>query len=130
MTAEGLLCRQWLGWPSDHAPLTEGVEFLLSTPNETLWEADRRNVYAWYYTAQVLHNLGDERWTDWFSRTSQLIVDHQDSAGSWNPARPKGAFLEWSQGAGRLYFTVMCTLVLETPTRHRPIYANSETSAN
>jgi hypothetical protein len=124
MSAEGLLCRQWLGWPRDYPPLLQGVEYLTAVQNEPLWEADRRNVYAWYYTAQVLHNLGGETWDDWFGKTSDLIIRRQDTAGSWNPERPKGAFLEWSHGGGRLYFTVMCTLILETPTRHRAIYAD------
>jgi hypothetical protein len=126
MTAEGLLCRQWLGWSRDEPALEAGSEFLRSERNSPEWVADRRNVYAWYYTAQVLHNLGGEPWNHWFSGTSQLLMSHQNvggrQAGSWNPQNPKGAFLEWSQGAGRLYFTVMCTLILETPNRHRALY--------
>ena len=128
MTAEGLLCRQWLGWPKEYAPMKKGTEFLLSERNAPLWAEGRRNVYAWYYTSQTLHNLGGDPWKSWFNQVAPLIVKAQNTSGknggSWNPTRPRGAFLEWSHGAGRLYFTVMCTLILETPYRHAPIYGD------
>lgn len=126
MTAEGLLCRQWLGWPRSYPPLLKGTEFLMSERNAPLWAEGRRNVYAWYYTSQTLHNMGGDQWERWFNSVAPLIVRSQISSGknggSWSPNRPRGAFLEWSHGAGRLYFTVMCTLILETPYRHVPIY--------
>lgn len=126
MTAEGLLCRQWLGWPKDHPPLRQGVKFLLSERNQPEWKPRRRNVYAWYYTAQVLHNLGGEDWQNWFGTVLPLIVTAQQRAGrdkgSWHPTRPEGAFQERSHDAGRLYLTVMCVLILETPYRHAPLY--------
>jgi len=128
MTAEGLLCRQWLGWPREYGPMKKGTEYLLSEKNAPLWAEGRRNVYAWYYTSQTLHNLGGDPWKTWFNQVAPLIVKAQNTSGknggSWNPTRPRGAFLEWSHGAGRLYFTVMCTLILETPERHAPIYGD------
>jgi len=127
MSAEGLLCRQWLGWPRQNEAFAKGQIFLTSEVNTPVWEEGRRNVYAWYYTAQTLHNLGGDPWKEWFARTRGLLLKHQASGGgktggSWHPTKPKGAFLEWSAGAGRLYFTVMCVLILETPERHTPIY--------
>ena len=127
MSAEGLLCRQWLGWPRKYAAFAKGQEFLTSEVNTPVWEEGQRNVYAWYYTAQTLHNLGGDPWKTWFAHTQSLLLKHQASGGgktggSWHPTKPKGAFLEWSEGAGRLYFTVMCVLILETPNRHAPVY--------
>ncbi|MEW4488136.1 hypothetical protein AB1L42_08640 [Thalassoglobus sp. JC818] len=130
MTAEGLLCRQWLGWPSDYTPLRVGVRTLTDLKHEPQWASRRRNVYAWYYVAQVLHNLDSKEWDEWFGKTSQLIVENQTSSGSqrgsWHPKRPLGAFQERSQDAGRLYLTAMCTLILETPIRHRPLYSSTD----
>lgn len=131
MTAEGLLCRQWLGWPHTMEEFERGSLFLTSEVNRPVWEEGQRNVYAWYYTAQMLHNLGGERWKKWFDSVQKLIVGRQSigsgqTGGSWNPVKPRGAFLEWSEGAGRLYFTVMCVLILETPYRHAPIYKSDQ----
>jgi hypothetical protein len=54
-------------------------------------------------------------------------VSHQQrtgkEAGSWHPTKPPGSNHEWSGVVGRLYVTVMCVLVLETPFRHAPLYA-------
>ncbi len=48
MTAEGLLCRQYLGWPKDDPRLATGVNLILSRPVN--WED--RDVYYWYYATQ------------------------------------------------------------------------------
>jgi hypothetical protein len=134
MTAEGVLCRQWLGWPKDHPQHVDAIEYLLSEEHRPEWKPGKRNVYAWYYTAQVLHNLGGQRWTEWYDQVSQQILDSQvaggrtpgnDILGSWSPKIGKelfGANEEYAEKAGRLYITAMCLLVLETPFRHAPTY--------
>ncbi|MEX0716882.1 MAG: prenyltransferase/squalene oxidase repeat-containing protein [Planctomycetaceae bacterium] len=129
MTAEGLLCRQYLGWPRDYPPLEDGVRWLLSEENRPRWEAGTRNVYAWYYQAQVLHNMGGDAWRDWYGHTQAIIVERQVRVGntrirgSWNPTTPYGSPHEYASSAGRLYFTAMCALVLQTPYRHASVYA-------
>lgn len=131
MTAEGLLCRQWLGWPKNHLPMRRGVDFLMMEKNLPEWKPYRRNVYAWYYTAQTLHNIGGEKWKQWFEKTLPLLVNGQirsgPDKGSWHPAKPPGDPYERSSEAGRLYLTVMCVLILETPYRHAPLYGEDTT---
>lgn len=127
MTAEGLLCRQWLGWPKDHPSQTDALQYLLADENKPSWASGRRNVYAWYYTAQVLHNVGGPAWKAWYQHTSDLILKNQTTGGgevggSWHPTRPPGANEEYAAKAGRLYLTAMCLLVLETPIRHAAVY--------
>ena len=132
MTAEGLLCRQWLGWPKNWPAMNDGVKFLLAPEQAPQWAAGRRNVYEWYYVAQTLHNIGGDDWKNWYGPVARLIIDHQKKAGSnkaptdimgsWGPKDPRGANEEYSEKAGRLYLTALCLLVLETPYRHTPVY--------
>ncbi|MFM9961414.1 MAG: prenyltransferase/squalene oxidase repeat-containing protein [Planctomycetaceae bacterium] len=127
MTAEGLLCRQWLGWPKNHPSQRDALAYLLSEANRPTWAPGRRNVYAWYYTAQVLHNVGGPEWQAWYQHTSQLILQNQNPGGgevggSWNPNKPPGSNEEYAAKAGRLYLTALSLLVLETPIRHAAIY--------
>ncbi len=127
MTAEGLLCRQWLGWQKDHPSQTDALKYLLSEENKPSWAPGRRNVYAWYYTAQVLHNVGGPEWQKWYQNTSELILKGQISGGgevggSLHPTKPPGSNEEYAAKAGRLYLTALCLLVLETPIRHAAIY--------
>ena len=131
MTAEGLLCRQWLGWPKDHPSQQDALKYLLSEENKPSWAPGRRNVYGWYYTAQVLHNIGGPEWQAWYQHTSELILKGQISGGgeiggSWHPTKPPGSNEEYAAKAGRLYLTALCLLVLETPIRHAAIYPENE----
>src|SRR5690606_26118337 len=61
MTAEGLLCRQYLGWKQDDPRLHAGMEYLLANPIE--W--NKPDVYYWYYATQVAHHLEGTAWRDW-----------------------------------------------------------------
>ncbi|MCA9117488.1 MAG: terpene cyclase/mutase family protein, partial [Planctomycetaceae bacterium] len=133
MTAEGLLCRQYLGWSRENPQLLDGVEWLLSSELQPQWVAGRRHVYEWYYTGNVLHNQGGDTFKTWYSTVAGEILGHQvkrgssrpgqDVRGSWHPSDPPGNPFEYADKAGRLYLTSMCLLVLETPWRHSPIYS-------
>jgi hypothetical protein len=134
MTAEGLLCRQYLGWPKDYPSLQSGTRRLLQDEHRPEWAARKRNIYEWYYVAQTLHNTGGKDWKTWYRDVNQMILAHQkkggrkpgmDVDGSWSPVEPIGSPHEYAETAGRLYFTAMCLLVLETPFRHAPIYRES-----
>lgn len=133
MTAEGLLCRQFLGWPRDHDAMRDGVAYLLREKHRPQWIAGGRShphAYYWYYAGHVLHNIGGEDWKTWYGHTSALIVAHQsrrggrkrDVQGSWDPKSPTGRYYGYGEFAGRLYTTALCLLVLETPYRHRRVY--------
>jgi hypothetical protein len=138
-TAVGLLCRQWLGWPKDFPMMKEGVQYLVNEKNLPEWSGGRRNVYAWYYMAEVLHNIGGEDWVKWYGVVQAAILDNQnrrgskdpgkDVRGSWDPNSPAGSPHEYADQAGRLYLTAMCVLILETPVRHLPIYAVESSTA-
>lgn len=132
LTAVGLLGRQWLGWEKNDIAMQQGVNYLLDEKFKPEWAPGKRNVYEWYYSAQVLHNVGGEKWKTWYSGLQMQIVEAQkrrgsrkppdDIQGSWDPASPYGANSEYSREAGRLYLTTLCLLILETPYRHYPIY--------
>ncbi|MDA1013253.1 MAG: terpene cyclase/mutase family protein [Planctomycetota bacterium] len=125
MTAAGLLCRQYLGWQRATPQLQDGIDYLLADENKPEWSPNRRNVYEWYYVAQALHNMeghDGERFKAWFDPVKDAIISHQ-SRGSWDPAAIRGDSMERAEDGGRLYMTVMCVLILETPYRHKPILA-------
>ena len=58
MTAEGLLCRQYLGWPQSDQRLRRGIRYLNATP----LDANNEDVYYWYYATQVYHHMGGPDW--------------------------------------------------------------------
>jgi hypothetical protein len=136
LTAEALLCRQWLGWPKNTPQMSQGVKYVTDAEQSPSWSGGRRNVYAWYYTSQMLHNIGGDDWKRWNSAVRDAVIKNQvtggtakqgqDVRGSWNPTSPPGDPFEHSERGGRLYMTTLCILILETPYRHQSIYAADE----
>ncbi len=121
MTAEGLLCGQYLGWKRDDEAMSQGVAHLRSN----LMDWDDKNFYYWYYAAQVLHNVEGEAWDEWNEIMREAIPTHQVQSGrekgSWDPEGDRYAM----SGGGRLYATCLCLLTLEVYYRHLPIYRYS-----
>lgn len=119
MTAEGLLCRQYLSWKHDDPRLAKGVQFLLDNPIR--WDFDNQNVYYWYYATQVTHHMEGEAWKEWNNVMRQVIPKNQTKtgkeAGSWAPENDR-----WGAHGGRLYETCLCIYMLEVYYRHLPIY--------
>jgi hypothetical protein len=117
MTAEALLCRQYLGWPKDHPGLVSGVKWLL---DEHMPSRDEPFVYYWYYGTQVMHHYGGPEWNKWNARMKSVLVDTQErhghSAGSWEP---RGGF---ANRGGRIYMTALAACILEVYYRHMPLY--------
>jgi Prenyltransferase and squalene oxidase repeat len=117
LTAEGLLCRQYLGWGHEDQRLRNGVEYILA--NLPAW--DKRNVYYWYYATQVCHHMEGEEWQKWNSVMRQLLPEHQErrgsEKGSWDPMNDR-----WGDAGGRLYVTCLSLYTLEVYYRHLPIY--------
>jgi len=118
MTAEGLLCRQYLGWNQDDPRLVSGMDYLLDNPIQ--W--NEPNVYYWYYATQVAHHMEGDAWRNWNREMRQIIPENQvqrgREKGSWDPA-----YDEYGVKAGRLFMTCLCTYMLEVYYRHLPIYS-------
>jgi hypothetical protein len=117
MTAEGLLCRQYLGWERNDQRLLDGTGLLIQ--NLPTW--DDQNVYYWYYATQVCHHMGGKEWETWNNEMRVLLPKHQHKSGrergSWDPSGDR-----WGQMAGRLYTTCLSIYILEVYYRHLPIY--------
>ncbi len=116
MSSEALLCRQYLGWPSDHPGLQEGIKYLL----KHLPHRKNPNIYYWYYGTQVMHHVGGKPWDRWNDKIRVALTGMQakrgHEAGSWDP---RGNFA--NQG-GRLYMTSLAVCTLEVYYRHLPLY--------
>lgn len=117
LSAEGLLCRQYLGWHREDPRLNAGVDYLLA--NLPSW--NNRNVYYWYYATQVLHHMEGQPWRKWNNVMRKLLPEQQVTGGrergSWDPQGDR-----WGQHGGRLYVTCLSIYILEVYYRHLPIY--------
>ena len=109
MTAEGLLCRMYLGWNHDNPGLTRGVDFLAKSH---LPSVNNRNIYYWYYGTQVFHHVGGDPWERWNLHMRKILVESQlaegPNAGSWNPDGD-----HYGRAGGRIYQTSLSACTLE-----------------
>jgi hypothetical protein len=117
MTAEGLLCRLYLGWTKEKPGLGEGVTYLLKNHPP---RASELGIYYWYYASQTMHHYGGEEWEQWNQPMRTVLVEFQQkeghAAGSWVP------FGQHSDAGGRLYQTSLSACTLEVYYRHLPIF--------
>jgi hypothetical protein len=120
ISAEGLLCRQYLGWTRNDPRLVDGVENLLAAG----MDERQPNVYYWYYATQVCHHMEGEPWRRWNAVMRELVPSQQvkdgPERGSWNPHDDP-----WGSSGGRLYVTCLSIYMLEVYYRHLPIYRDS-----
>ncbi|MBN1910785.1 MAG: hypothetical protein JW818_13655 [Pirellulales bacterium] len=119
MTAEALVCRQFLGLaPYDPAATTAGDLLLAEPPG-----VGADNLYYWYYGTLGLHQLGGAHWDRWNRALQQTLLARQHStgpeAGSWPPTTT------WGSYGGRVYTTALSTLCLEVYYRYLPLYTET-----
>ncbi len=124
MTAEGLLCRQYGGWPANHPALLKGSSKLLK---ENLPSQSDSNIYYWYYATQVMHHIGGDYWETWNNRLRDLLIETQvkqgPEAGSWDPVAGRDSHARHSASSGgRLFQTALSICTLEVYYRHMPLY--------
>jgi len=117
MTAEALLCLQYLGTDRNDPRLRDGAEYLL----QRLPRKGSDNSYYWYYGTQVMYHMQGEYWRRWNSAYRDMLVDTQkkdgSAAGSWDPRD------SYEKRAGRIYSTSLRILMLEVFYRHLPLYS-------
>ena len=118
MTAEGMLCRLYLGWSTKDPRIESGSEFLCSQPISA--DKGRISYYYWYYATTSLHHIGGRFWKEWNETMKEVLPALQVSSG-----REKGS---WSAngdphegGGGRLYSTCLAIYCLESYYRHLPL---------
>ncbi|MCA9134278.1 MAG: terpene cyclase/mutase family protein [Planctomycetales bacterium] len=120
MTAEGILCRQYLGWHRNMPGMAQGLGALVA--NHAL-DRNQQDVYYWYYATQALHHYGGPLWEEWNDILRVTLPETQDKqgreSGSWSPQRDA-----WGRHAGRLYTTCLSLYCLEVYYRHLPLYSS------
>ena len=136
MTAEGLLCRQYLGWHRDDPAMLQGAGLVAENLNRVgkmgvveMARNNGRNIYYWYYATQLLHNLQGPAWQQWNVLVRDNLVALQQHGkgcedGSWDPIKPLSD--AWGSQAGRHFLTCLSLLTLEVYYRYLPLYSEGD----
>jgi hypothetical protein len=127
LAAVGMVCRQFMGMPSDDPLLKAGAE-LLAKELPTWPAGSRRSYYYWYYGTLGMFQMGGEPWKKWNEALKPTLVNNQckggpldgtaaDKDGSWDPI-----FDQDDTRSGRAYSTAVGALCLEVYYRYLPMY--------
>ncbi len=117
MTAEAMVCWQFLGLAREHPACNEAGDYLLGElPGEGTY-----NLYYWYYATFSMYQLQDVYWQRWNEalRSTLLSLQVKDGplAGSWKTNDL------WGGHGGRVYTTALAALTLEVYYRFLPLYS-------
>ncbi len=112
MTAEALVCRQFLG-VTRRSATNEATALLL----QHLPGTEEFNIYYWYYATIAMYREGGPAWEQWNAalRKELLKLQRRDghARGSWGPDRTR-----YGRLGGRIYTTALATLSLEVYYRY------------
>jgi hypothetical protein len=116
MSAEALVCWQFLGIPRDHPACNEAGDYLLGElPGDGVY-----NLYYWYYATLGMYQLQGIHWQRWNDALRKALVSRQVKdgplAGSWDTNDL------WGGHGGRVYTTALAALALEVYYRFLPLY--------
>ena len=118
MTAEGMLCRLYLGWDTKDPRIESGAEFLCSQPIST--DRGRISYYYWYYATTTLHHIGGSQWKEWNDTMKQVLPELQIATGKEKGSWPSNGDPN-EGGGGKLYATCFAIYCLESYYRHLPL---------
>ncbi len=123
MTAEALVCWQFLGMPREHPANEEAAEYIMAE----LPGSGQANLYYWYYATLGMYQLGGEHWERWNEAVQRRLVETQIKdgplAGSWDTDTVWGGY------GGRIYTTALAALTLEVYYRFLPLYIEAAPAA-
>jgi hypothetical protein len=118
MTAEGLVCRVFLGESIESPTLVEAADYLMQYKPQ--WT--RLNMYYWYYGTLACFQMGGEYWPKWNTSVRDVLISHQiregHATGSWDP---NASLDPWGKEGGRVYSTALAALCLEVYYRFLPV---------
>lgn len=124
MTAEALVCRQFLGMQRSNPASDEAGNFILSdVPGRGV-----NNFYYWYYATLGMFQLQGQHWERWKNALEPTLIASQrtdgDLSGSWDPDPV------WGAHGGRVYSTAFGALCLEVYYRFLPLYVQASEAAD
>lgn len=112
MTAESLVCRQFLNIDVPTSAEREGFDFIgQERPGQ-----GKANLYYWYYGSLAQMQYRSPGWQAWVKEMERTLVGSQQKtgpqAGSWSPDT------KWGGYGGRVYSTALGALCLEVFYRY------------
>lgn len=119
-TAAGILSLQLLG-KFDDPGVVKALAALRKAPVK--WDQSIQYFfYFHYYAIQASYQAGGASWNEWHPRIRELLLDRQNSDGSWDVPRDTAESNQGVVGPNKVYWTAMASLILEIYMHFLPAY--------
>lgn len=107
-TAAGVCVLQLTG-NYDAKTIRDAVTYMVDTRDDKThyW-------YGHYYASHAFHQLGGEKWVEYYGRMKAKLLKTQKPTGNWNEP--------FEQNYGMVYQTSIAVLILSVPADFLPIY--------
>jgi hypothetical protein len=111
-TAAGVASLFYAGVYGDDS-IDRGLQYLMAmaAPDGGGPMSEAHYFYGHYYAVQCMYLAGGERWSNWWPRIRDELVQRQGDEGGWID-------YQW----GSAYSTAMGLIVLQMPNRYLPIF--------
>jgi hypothetical protein len=124
LTGVGVLCTYFWKQEKDKS-VRDGVSYIIDHTKKEFpveYKGEKADLYAWYYNTQACLMVGGAAWNEWNRWFQMELVKNQGPDGSWPPmmSAAVGAYQTGADGAGPLYRTNLCILMLEVYYRYMP----------
>jgi hypothetical protein len=119
-TAAGILSLQLLG-KFDDPGVAKALEAMRKYPVK--WDNSIQYFfYFHYYAIQASYQAGGASWNDWHPRVRNLLLEKQNSDGSWDVPPNTAEANRGVVGPNKVYWTAMASLILEIYMHFLPAY--------
>ncbi len=119
-TAAGILSLQLLG-KFDDPGVSKALQAMRKYPVK--WDQSIQYFfYFHYYAIQARYQAGGASWTEWHPRVRELLLDKQNSDGTWDVPRDTAEANPGVVGPNKIYWTAMASLILEIYMHFLPAY--------
>ncbi|MBI5761556.1 MAG: terpene cyclase/mutase family protein [Planctomycetales bacterium] len=120
VSAAGVISLQLLG-KYDDPSIPKTLEYLNKIPVQWNSSGPSYFYYFHYYAIQAQYQAGGKSWNDWHPRVRELLLEKQNSDGSWD-VPPGTAENAGVIGPNKVYWTAMASLILEIYMHFLPAY--------
>ncbi len=115
MTSVGMFCRQVSEKISEDTQSESARHLATHLPSLDQKLRGSGKYHYWFYGTYALYTFGGKDWKSWHNRIVPILIDKQESDGSWAPEGPR------ARHEGRVVTTAWATLSLSVYYRCLPM---------
>ena len=121
MTSVGMFCRQQAESKDKDQQNESARHTVTNLPTSNQKLRGTGHFHYWYYGTMAMYLHGGDDWATWHDRITPVVLEKQESDGSWTPEGPR------AKHEGRIVTTAWATMALTVYYRCLPMLQKPQT---